>query len=96
MMSMHVQIGDCTTPKPHANNFVLLIYISLLYWPRQNKLQEMDREWWNNAAWTASAQKVARMKRRIHIWQCDGTAVMPPKGPSQCEITVDLEGKMES
>jgi len=36
MMSMHVQIGDCTTPEAIPMLITLYYYyISLLYWARQ-------------------------------------------------------------
>jgi hypothetical protein len=67
MMSMHVQIGDCTTPEAIPMLITLYYYYrGLLYWPRQKKLQEMDWEQWNNAA--------RRRGQRAHTRRTDGKA----------------------
>ena len=69
-MSMHVQIGDCTTPEaiPMLITFYYY-YISLLYWPRQKKITGNGSgtvEKCCMSSWTASAQKAARDAQKVH------------------------------
>ena len=69
MMSMHVQIGDCTTPEAIPMLITLYYhYKGLLYWPRQKELQEMDWEQWNNTA-RRRGQRADKRSHATHGWK---------------------------
>ena len=72
-MSMHVQIGDCTTPEAIPMLITLYYYYrGLLYWPRKKNLQEMDWEQWNNTA-RRRGQRAHKRSHATHGWKGTST-----------------------
>ena len=98
-MSIHVHIGNCTTPEAIPMLITLYYYyIDLLYWHRQETLKEMDWEQWNNAArcrqQRAHKRSHAQMMNAgsIRIWQ---RRVMGTHPWCRCLPNVDWQGAWE-
>jgi hypothetical protein len=95
---MHIHIGHCGTP-----GVVWLLdtfyyyYTATLLWYRQEKLEEMMREQWNNAARRHGQRACIKRHapvmagKRVRIW--DGT-VMGTLPPADCCPNMGRDGRL--